>query len=126
MKIAISAQTNNNLESTIAQHFGRCPFFAMVELEDKAIKNIELIENPFFASHEVGEVPNFIRELKADVMISGGMGGRAIQFFKDFGIGVYTGANGSVKETIEKYVQGQLNEANPCSESVDHGHGESH
>ena len=33
MRIAISLQTNNGLDSAVAQHFGRCPYFALVEMD---------------------------------------------------------------------------------------------
>jgi predicted Fe-Mo cluster-binding NifX family protein len=126
MRIAISAETNNGLESVVAQHFGRCPFFAIVEVDGKAIKEVKIIGNPYFNGHQVGQVPTFIDDQGADVMLSGGMGGRAIQFFKDFGIGVSTGANGTVRETVERYLAGGLNEAAPCAESIEHGHGGDH
>ena len=122
MKIAISTQNKNGLESNIAGHFGKCPFFTFVELEDNQIKSIEIVDNPYFAGHEVGQVPSYIKNTKSDVMISGGMGGRAIQFFKEFEIGVYTGAQGTIAETIQKYIKKELNEAAPCAESVEHGH----
>ena len=32
MRIAISAENNLGLESEVAHHFGRCPFFALVEV----------------------------------------------------------------------------------------------
>ena len=74
MRIAVSADTNQGLESQVAQHFGRCPFFALVEVDDNQIQSVSVIDNPFFAGHEVGQVPNFINEQKADVMLSGGWG----------------------------------------------------
>ena len=123
MRVAISAQNNNGLESQVAQHFGRCPFFAFVEVQDEKIVSVEVVDNPFLGGHQVGQVPGFIHDQKADVMLSGGMGGRAIQFFEDFGIGVSTGASGSVQEAVKKYLAGELNEAAPCAESVAHGHG---
>jgi predicted Fe-Mo cluster-binding NifX family protein len=55
-------------------------------------------------------------------MISGGMGGRAIEFFRNYKIGVSTGAAGTVRQTLERYLAGELNEAAPCAESVAHGH----
>ena len=33
MRIAISIEDNRDLDSTVAHHFGRCPFFALVDLE---------------------------------------------------------------------------------------------
>jgi predicted Fe-Mo cluster-binding NifX family protein len=126
MRIAISAQTNNGLDSLVAQHFGRCPYFALVDVEGTEVQTIRLIENPFFTGHEVGQVPGFIHEQKADVMLSGGMGGRAIQFFDGYGIAVATGANGTVKTALEAYFEGRLSGAAPCAESIEHGHGNHH
>ena len=123
MRIAISAESNNGFESTVGQHFGRCPFFAFVDIEGKEIKGINVIENPFFAGHEVGQVPGFIHEQGADVMLSGGMGGRAIQFFTQFGIDTATGARGTVKQAVTEFLAGNLSGTAPCAESIEHGHG---
>jgi predicted Fe-Mo cluster-binding NifX family protein len=125
MRIAISIQTNEELDSVVANHFGRCPYFALVNLEGHELQTIEVIDNPYYAGHQVGQIPAFIHEQKANVMLSGGMGGRAIQFFKQYGIEVATGAAGTVRTTLESYLGGELREAAPCAESVAHGHGDS-
>ncbi len=122
MRIAISAETNNGLESTVAHHFGRCPFFALVEVEGEEVKSVEVIDNPFYTGHQPGQVPGFIKEQNADVMLSGGMGGRAIQFFQQFDIQTATGATGTVQNALESYLGGKLSGAAPCKESVEHGH----
>jgi predicted Fe-Mo cluster-binding NifX family protein len=122
MRIAISAESNDGLDSKVAQHFGRCPYFAFVDVKGKEIQSIDVIENPFFTGHQVGQVPTFIHEQKADVMLSGGMGGRAIQFFQQFGIEIATGAMGTIKDTLENYFAGNLRGAAPCADSIEHGH----
>ena len=126
MRIAISAQTSNGLDSVVAQHFGRCEYFAIVDVEGKEVQTIEVIENPFFTGHQVGQVPTFINEQKANVMLSGGMGGKAIQFFEQFGIEAATGASGTVRAALDAYFGGGLSEAAACAESVEHGHGDDH
>jgi predicted Fe-Mo cluster-binding NifX family protein len=68
-------------------------------------------------------VPGFIRSQEVDVMLTGGMGGRAIAFFEQYGIQAATGASGTVRQALEQYVGHQLQEAEPCHESVEHGHG---
>ena len=123
MKIAVSVETNNKLESLVAQHFGRCPFFALVDVEGTEFKAVEVVNNPFYNGHQPGQVPRYIAEQKADVMLSGGMGGRAIQFFEQFGIQTATGATGTVRSALESYLGGELVGAAPCKESVEHGHG---
>ena len=122
MKIAISAETNNGLESKVAGHFGRCPFFALVELDDTEVKTIQLIANPYFAKHQPGQIPEFIKAQGAEVMISGGMGGRAMQFFDQLSVQTATGASGTVKFAIERFLKGELGSSAPCKESVEHGH----
>ena len=123
MRIAVSAETNNELDSQVAQHFGRCPYFALVDLEGTEVKAVEIVSNPFYNGHQPGQVPGFIHQQKADVMLSGGMGGRAIQFFEQFGIQTATGASGTVRNALERYLGGELTGAAPCKESVEHGHG---
>lgn len=122
MRIAISLQTKNGLDSMVAQHFGQCPYFALADMEENEVQTLEIIDNPYYASHQAGEIPQFIHEQKANVMLSGGMGGRAIQFFKQFGIEPATGASGTVRDALENYLGGKLREAAPCAESIAHGH----
>ncbi|MFH2038389.1 MAG: NifB/NifX family molybdenum-iron cluster-binding protein [Chloroflexota bacterium] len=123
MKIAVTAENNNGLESIVAQHFGHAPFFIMVDVENGEVTCTKGVANPYISGHAPGEVPTFIKEQNANVMLSGGMGGRAIQFFEDAGIKAATGASGTVRQSLDNYFGGKLTEAAPCDESVEHGHG---
>jgi predicted Fe-Mo cluster-binding NifX family protein len=124
MRIAVSADNKNGLESVISPHFGRCPHFVLVDLDDHDVREVREVDNPYFGHHQPGQVPAFIHSLGADVMLSGGMGGRAIMFFQQFGIEGVTGAYGSVRQSVERYLGGQLKGAAPCKESEEHGHGD--
>jgi predicted Fe-Mo cluster-binding NifX family protein len=123
MRIAVSAENNLGLESSVAHHFGRCPYFALVEVAQDQIQSVSVIDNPYYAAHQPGQVPGFINQQKADVMLSGGMGGRAIQFFNQFGIETATGASGTVKDAVTGFLEGKLRGASSCAESIEHGHG---
>lgn len=120
MRIAISTDDKNGLESTTSHHFGRCPCYVFVDFEGIKITTVNSVDNPFYEKHEPGQVPGFIHENGANVMISGGMGRRAIDFFDQFGIQVATGASGKVADVIQAYLDGKLSGAAPCVESVDH------
>ena len=122
MRIAFSAESKNGLESPISHHFGRCPAYILVDLEEDDVKSINSIDNPFFEGHKPGMVPRFIHEQGVNVMISGGMGRRAIEFFEQFGVGVATGAQGDVQIALQAYLEGKLNEAAPCRQSIEHDH----
>jgi predicted Fe-Mo cluster-binding NifX family protein len=123
MKIAVTAESNNGLESLVAQHFGHAPFFMLADVENGEVTAVQGIANPFAEAHQPGQIPAFIHEQKANVILSGGMGGRAIQNFEELGIKAATGANGTVRQALENYFGGKLKEAAPCDESVAHGHG---
>jgi len=123
MKIAVTAENNNGLESMVAQHFGHAPFFILVDVENGEVTATQGIANPFLDGHAPGQVPGFVKQQNANVMLSGGMGGRAIQFFEELDIHAATGASGTVRQSLENYFGGKLKEAAPCAESVAHGHG---
>jgi len=75
MKIAITAETDQGLDSQVAQHFGHAPFFVLVEVDNGAVRAAQTIVNPFAENHQPGEIPDFIKQQHAEVMLSGGMGG---------------------------------------------------
>ena len=123
IRIAISTMENNGLDSTVSGHFGRCAYFTLVEIEDNVIKTAEAIENPYTHSHAPGQIPEFIQRQGARVMLTGGMGRRAVSFFEQYGIEVATGATGTVQQAIQAYLEGRLRGASPCAESQrHHGH----
>lgn len=123
MRIAVSADNKNGLDSIVSPHFGRCPHFVLVDLKDRDVKRVREVDNPYYGNHQPGQVPAFIHSLEADVMLTGGMGGRAIMFFQQFGVEGVTGAYGTVRQSVERYLGGQLKGAAPCKESQEHGHG---
>jgi predicted Fe-Mo cluster-binding NifX family protein len=123
MRIAVSADSKQGLDSVVSPHFGRCPYFVLVNLEGQAVGKVQEVDNPFFGNHQPGQVPGFIASLGANVMLTGGMGGRAILFFEQYGIEGVTGAYGTVRQSVERYLGGELKGAAPCKESEEHGHG---
>jgi predicted Fe-Mo cluster-binding NifX family protein len=124
MRIAISADNKQGLDSIVSPHFGRCPHYILVDVEGKNITGIREVDSPFYGHHQPGQVPRFIHGLGADVMLAGGMGGRAIRFFQEYGIEGVTGAYGTVRQSMERYLGGELKGAMPCRESREHGHGD--
>ncbi|MFP3895849.1 MAG: NifB/NifX family molybdenum-iron cluster-binding protein [Anaerolineales bacterium] len=122
MRIAISADDKNGLDSTISPHFGRCPYFIIVDVENHDIEQVLQVENPYYGAHRPGQVPEFIEEQGADVMLTGGMGARALQIFSQYGIEPVTGAMGTVRMSLEQYLGGELEGATSCATSQTHEH----
>ena len=114
-RIAVAAEDNQGMEANVSAHFGRCPYYTMVEVEENKMILSYKVENPFYGAHgDAGQVPTFIRDQGAGVIISGGMGQRAVGFFNQFGIEVITGAAGKVKDVIEAYLSGNLKGYEAC------------
>lgn len=89
-------------------HFGRAPAFTFIDIENEKVLNKVVVENPGAIQHTPGSVPKFLHDNGANVIVTGGMGGRAIQFFEEFGIRVVLGASGSVDATIQTILEGKL------------------
>lgn len=121
-RIAISADDSNGLDSVVSPHFGRCPYYVLVDLDDRDVSAVDVVENPFYSHHQPGQVPGFIDQQGVDVMLTGGMGRRAIAIFQQYNVEAVTGATGSVRHALKQYLGGVLEGAAPCRESVEHEH----
>jgi predicted Fe-Mo cluster-binding NifX family protein len=109
MRIAIAAEEGTGLSRPVSVHFGRCPCFVIMEIRDDNPAEFEVVDNPFYG--QVGHIP-------------GGWGGGAIGFFREYGIEPVTGAGGTVEEAVMAYLTGERTGADPCRESIEHGHGQ--
>ena len=96
--IAVAAEDDRGLDGEVSAHFGRCPYYVLVEANGNTVAGSRVVANPYVDLHRPGVVPRFIRDLGTNVIIAGGMGPRAIEMFHGFGIDVATGATGSVDD----------------------------
>jgi predicted Fe-Mo cluster-binding NifX family protein len=121
-RIALASEDGTGLDGSLSAHFGRCPFYTFVNVEGDRILGFEVVKNPYFPNHQPGVIPQFIHSQKANVMIAGGMGPRAIDFFTQFGIDVATGAQGKVRDVVEAYLRGEIQGVVACEQhGQDHG-----
>ena len=117
-RVAVASEDDRLLDAPVSAHFGRCPYYTIVTLDGDRIQGVESVENPFYNAHgQPGQVPAFIRDQKANVIIAGGMGQRAAGFFQEFGIDAVTGATGSVSAAVKEYLSGTIQGTTPCNHS---------
>ena len=107
MRIAVSADDDCGLSSIVSPHFGRCPYYVLVDLEGREVQQVSSVPNPYYDQHQRGKVPGFIHSQSADVMITGGMGRRALALFEQYGVEAVTGAYGTVQRALEGYLKGE-------------------
>ncbi len=121
MIIAFATDNKNGLDSLVSAHFGRAPYYVFVEVENKEVKNVTEKESPFSEGHSPGEVPMFVSQNGASVIISGGMGQRAIENFKNLGVTPIVGVSGTVKDILSDFLEGKLKDyrGKPCNEGCE-------
>ena len=100
MKIAISTEGDS-----VSPHFGRCPSFTILEIENGKLVNREIINNP---GHHPGFLPQFLQERGVSYIIAGGMGQRAMSLFVQQEIETIMGISGTIEEVIDKLIKGTL------------------
>lgn len=100
MKIAVASE-----DKIITGHFGHCKNFNIFTTDESRIIDMESVANP---GHKPGFLPNFLNDLGVNVIISGGMGGGAVEIFNERNIEVITGAAGDAKLAVEDYLAGNL------------------
>jgi predicted Fe-Mo cluster-binding NifX family protein len=107
VKVAVAA-TEKGIDGNVAGHFGNATYFVVAEIEEGKVKSTELVKNPHAGRHVPGALPKFMKELKAEIVITGDIGPLAIEHFNDYGIKFIMNVKGNVKEILEKYAQGKL------------------
>jgi predicted Fe-Mo cluster-binding NifX family protein len=100
MKIAVACEGN-----MVTEHFGHCESFIIYDTAEGAITEKTILPNP---GHKPGFLPNYLNDLDVKVIISGGMGGGAIDIFNEKNIEVIVGAYGDADEAVSKYLAGGL------------------
>jgi predicted Fe-Mo cluster-binding NifX family protein len=92
----------------LCQHFGHCEQFALVDADPESgeLKETSYLTPP---PHEPGVLPKWLAEQGAQVVLAGGMGARAVNYFHDYGVKVVTGAEPHhPQELVRSYLQGTL------------------
>ncbi len=101
MKIALPV--SNNL---VSEHFGHCEKFYIADIADGKVISAQTLTPP---PHEPGVIPKWLADNDVSVVITGGMGPRAIQLLESLGIKVIIGIRSDKPEDIlKKFLDGNL------------------
>ena len=104
MKKTVIAIPSNDGE-TVEEHFGHCRQFVLVTIQDGKEVSRGMVVPP---EHAPGVFPAFLAGQGANVIITGGMGGRAVSLFKEQNIDVILGARGFISDTLATFLEGEL------------------
>jgi predicted Fe-Mo cluster-binding NifX family protein len=108
MKICVSA-VQGSLTAPVDPRFGRCAYLVIVDADTMAFE--ALLNVGAGAMHGAGvQTAQMVANRGVDIVITGNIGPNAYQVLSTAGIKIITGATGTVREVVERYKSGQLQE----------------
>lgn len=118
-KIAVSS-TGDSIDAMVDPRFGRCGYFIIVSIENNEIVGSEVVKNE--GVNAIGgagiRAANLIAGKGVEALISGNIGPNAFNVLSGTKIKIYTGVGGiSVKQTVQSYMKGELNETSAPTSS---------
>jgi len=105
MRICIPTYGWNGLEDEVCEHFGRAPTYTIIDLETN---NVEIIPN--LGVHMGGgrRPAEILVSHKINVVVCSNLGRKALALLGQYGIKVYIGARGRVKDALNDWKAGKL------------------
>ena len=119
MRIAVSY---DNASGTVFQHFGKTAFFKLYDVVDGKVRSALVIAAPE-QGHDA--LAGFLAQLRANVLICGGIGGGARAALEDVGVILYGGVAGDADTAVHAFLAGTLG-YDPDVHCHYHGDGEAH
>lgn len=119
MKIAIP--TNGE---TVEGHFGQCEMYTIITVgTDKQIVKTEILPSPQGCGCK-SDIAGTLNKIGVDVMLAGNMGQGALDTLNHYGIDVYRGNSGNIKELVANFLNGSISDSGKsCGVHEQHGEG---
>ena len=111
MKIVIPVEDDRGMDSPLSEHFGRAPFFAVFDVNEQGqVLRQEVVRNEGEHFGGLGRPSERILQLRPDVVITYGMGPRALAMFQQARIAVLRANSNVVRDVLSSYFKGDLEE----------------
>jgi predicted Fe-Mo cluster-binding NifX family protein len=119
-RIIVPSVDQQGLNAALAEHFGRAPFFTVVDLNDNGeTANVKAVPNVGEHAGGRGYTHDHILELKPNAIIVYGMGPRGLNTFQSAGVAVLRANANTVSEVVAAYIDDKLQE---LTEGCQHAH----
>jgi predicted Fe-Mo cluster-binding NifX family protein len=123
-RIVIPTEDKSGLEASLAQHFGRAPYYTILELDEKN-NNVGIRTEVNKGEHVggTGHPHEHLLALEPNIFVVQGMGPGCLSSLQDAGIIVLKATGTTVKQIVEGYKEGKLNAlAGACENAHHHEH----
>ena len=119
-RVIVPTIGQEGLNATLAEHFGRAPYFAVVDLNDEGdVVNVKTAPNVGEHAGGMGYTHDHILGLQPNAIVVYGMGPRGLNTFQSAGVAVLKANANTVGEVIAAYKDDKLQE---LTEGCQHAH----
>jgi predicted Fe-Mo cluster-binding NifX family protein len=120
-RIVIPTEDKSGLEANLAQHFGRAPYYTVVDLdENHQVVSVRTEVNKGEHVGGSGHPHEHLLALKPNIFVVQGMGPGCLSSLQDVGITVLKATGNTVKEITEHFKEGKLNALTGACENAHH------
>lgn len=110
-RIVIPVHDESGLEARLSEHFGRAPYFAVIDLDENGrISSHRTVPNVSEHFGGTGRPPDRILQFQPNTLITYGMGPRALGIFQNARVAVLRANTSTVKGVVEAYNNDELEE----------------
>ena len=110
MKIVVTSQ-GSDLNSSVDPRFGRARNFILVDTDTEEFSVHDNAQNLNAVQGAGIQAGRTVADLGAEAVITGNVGPKAFATLQAANLKIYLGASGTVKEAIEQFKAGQLQDA---------------
>jgi len=108
-KIVVPVEDQNGLQARLSEHFGRAPYFVLVELDENGkVSSLKTISNYNEHFGGRGHAHDNILQEKPDILIVYGMGPRGLDSMAAAGVTVLRAEGNTVQEVLSAYKDNKL------------------
>jgi len=123
-RIIVPTIGQEGLNAHLAEHFGRAPYFAVVDLNENGdVANVKTVPNVGEHTGRMGQPHDVVLGLQPNAIIVYGMGRRGLDSFQSVGIAVLRANANTISEVIAAYKENKLQELTEgCHDARQHAH----
>ena len=122
-RLVVPVEDQKGLDACLAQHFGRAPFYAVVDIEENGnVSNVKTVPNTGEHFGGTADAHSQLLELKPNAIVAFGMGPRGLNSFQSAGISVLKATANTVAEVVNAYKENMLPDLTEGCEHAHHQH----
>lgn len=110
-RLAIPIRSFEGLSSKVNDHFAMSEYFAILEADGGKIVSVDVIHGT--SEKDEKKAADLLADKGVEVVLAGRIGSCMMRILQDRGVRLFSGAEGTVNDAFESYLEGTLKEVRP-------------